>query len=75
MAVAERIQWYLDKLPPKLQAQVLDFVEYLWAKSGRETFQEDDHGWSNISLALALRDMDEQDAPDYSPADLKEVFS
>jgi len=75
MAVTERIQQHVQKLPPALQAEVLDFVEYLLLKLGRETSQKDELAWSNLSLTLAIRGMEDEDMPAYTTADLKVEFS
>lgn len=71
MVIAERIQTYLQRLPPSFQTEVLDFVEYLLAKAEREEGVE----WSNLSLACAMRGMEGEEAPIYTIADLKVVFA
>jgi hypothetical protein len=70
MAIAEKIQHYLQKLPTAFQIEVLDFVEYLLAKAERQ----DERDWSDLSLALAMRGMEDEDAPVYTVADLKVFF-
>ena len=75
MTVTEAIYRHVQKLPEFFQTQVLDFVEYLLAKAEWETAQRDEQTWSSLSLALAMRDMEKEDAPAFSAADLKEVFS
>ena len=71
MAIAEIIQRHVQKLPPSFQAEVLDFVEYLLRKiRGREEAE-----WSDFSLALAMRGMEDEAAPLYTTADLKVVFA
>jgi hypothetical protein len=75
MAVAERIHEYVQRLPPSLQAEVLDFVQYLLSKLERETAREDEHAWSALSLALAMRGMEEEETPTYTTDDLKVVYS
>jgi hypothetical protein len=74
MAVADRIYQNVQKLPERLQSEVLDFVEYLLLKVERETWPEEKSTWSNLSLALAMRDMVQEDTPDYTTDDLKTVF-
>lgn len=71
MAVVERIQSSLQKLPPSFQTEVLDFVEYLLAKAEREERAE----WSNLSLANAMRGMEDEEMPTYTIADLKVGFA
>lgn len=75
MVVAERIQQYVQKLPASLQVEVLDFVEHLLSKLERETTRSGELAWSNLSLTLAMRDMEDEDTPTYTTADLKVVFS
>ena len=74
MLVSERIQRYVKKLPASFQSEVLDFVEYLTTKVEREALEEEQR-WSSFSLSCAMRGLEDEDTPDYTPADLKEVFS
>lgn len=71
MAIADQIQSYVQRLPSTVQAEVLDFVEYLLSKAERREESE----WSRLSLALAMEGLEEEDTPDYSSADLKIVFA
>ena len=75
MTVAERIHQHVQKLPTPFQAEVLDFVEYLLLKVERRATYQEEIAWSDLSLSLAMRGMEDEDTPDYSIADLKEVFS
>ena len=75
MAIAERVQQYVQRLPAPFQAEVLDFVEYLLAKAEREMARREDRAWSNLSLSYAMRGMEDEDTPTYTIADLKVVFS
>jgi hypothetical protein len=70
MVVTERIQAYLQRLPPPFQTEVLDFVEYLLAKVERKERAE----WSNLSLAYAMRGMEDEETPTYTIADLRVEF-
>ncbi|MGC8959842.1 MAG: DUF2281 domain-containing protein [Chloroflexia bacterium] len=70
MVVVERIQRYLQRLPPPLQTEVLDFIEYLLVKAEREARTE----WSNLSLAHAMRGMENEAMPVYTIADLRVEF-
>ena len=70
MTVTEKIIEHIRRLPEPVQAEVLDFVEYLENKV--ET--QDRNAWSAFSLSRALRDMEAEDSP-YSEDDLKEVFA
>ena len=69
MTASEKIQRSLERLPPSYQAEALDFIDYLQAKAAQ---QETEH-WSAISIASALRGMEEE-APAYGAADLKVLF-
>ncbi len=75
MLADERIRQYVQRLPQALQAEVLDFVEYLVAKVERETARHDDTDWTTLSLAYAMRGMEDEDDAIYTPADVKVVFS
>ncbi len=75
MALCERIQEHVEKLPESLQAQVLDFVEYLLAKAEREAVLQERRLWFSLSLSSAMRGMEEEDVPTYTTSDLKVVFS
>lgn len=70
MLAVDRIQTYLQRLPPHFQTQALDFIEYLLAKAEREQTEE----WSTLSLAYAMRGMEDEETPIYTIADLKVVF-
>ncbi len=74
MIEIERIQEYRRKLPEPLQAEVLDFVEYLVGKVEREASHEE-WDWSALSLGSAMRDMEDEDAPMYTLTDLKATLS
>ena len=71
MAVADRILHHLESLPESVQAQVLDFVEYLrWrVQTGRESNEE--AGWPAFSLAQAMRGLEDEPSP-YSTDDIRE---
>jgi hypothetical protein len=70
MSVAERIAEDLRTLPESAQSEVLDFVEFLKAR----TRAQEDADWSSFSLAQAMRGMEGE--PDlYSDKDLKETFA
>lgn len=74
MVVTHRIQEYVQKLPEPFQAEVLDFVEYLLWKAERGE-ESDEEIWSDLSLAAAMRGMENEEAPEYTENDLKEVFA
>jgi hypothetical protein len=67
--IVERVQ----RLPETLQAEVLDFVEFLLTKTSGEAGKEENRPWTGFSLRSALRGM--EDEPElYAGSDLKERF-
>jgi len=74
MTLPEKIIQHLQKLPESVQAEVLDFVEYLELKVGRDESIRDERDWSTLSLSYAMRGMEDEQTF-YSANDLKEVFS
>jgi hypothetical protein len=74
MTVADRILQHLQSLPESVQAEVLDFVEYLdWRlHSAREGPEEAD--WSALSLTHAMRGLEDEPSP-YTRDDIKEPLS
>lgn len=72
MSTAKKIYEHLLKLPESAQAEVLDFVSYLEAKETKSLPESSLQ--LEISLAMAMRGMEEETTPEYSMADLKEVF-
>lgn len=71
MAIEERIQEHIQRLPSSLQAEVLDFVEYLVAKAERQ----EEADWTELSLAFAMRGMEDESEVVYTTADLKVTFA
>ena len=67
MITAERIHEQVQKLPEPLQAEILDFIEFLMQ---RQSVRKQNSDWSNHSLATAMRDIEED--PIYDESDLKE---
>jgi len=74
MTLPEKIIQHLQKLPESVQAEVLDFVEYLELKVGRHQNIQEERDWSTFSLSYAMRGMEDEQIS-YSANDLKEVFS
>lgn len=79
MTAADKIYQRLDILPEPLQIEVLDFVEFLVqkVKSNKQKSKDDLDiiAWSKVSLAMAMRGMeDSEDEPVYTTDDLKERF-
>jgi hypothetical protein len=75
MAVAEKVYQSVLQLPEPFQAEVLNFTEYLLLKAQRAVVSEDESVWPSLSLALAMRGMEDEEMPEYTLADLKERFS
>ena len=75
MVIPERIQQCVQKLPASLQAEALDFVEYLLAKTEGETLRREEKAWSDLSLSSAMRGMENEDTAIYTASDLKIVFA
>jgi len=67
MAIAELVQEKVKLLPEPIQREVLDFVDYLLQKSRQE-----DVLWSKLSLRWALRDLEDEEWPEYDAQGLKE---
>lgn len=74
MVIADRIHRYVQKLPERLQAEVLDFVEYLLSRAEQAEGEEDGRSWSALSLSSAMRGMEDEETPEYTLGDLKEAF-
>ena len=70
MSLADKIINNVRTLPESKQIEVLDFIEYLRAKTERQ----ENTGWSDFSLSSAMRGMENEESP-YSLKDLKESFS
>ncbi len=74
MIVSKKIYEYVLKLPEPLQVEVLNFVEFLMAKGEHKIGEQADREWANLSLAMAMRGMEEETQP-YTLSDLKDTFS
>ena len=70
MGIAEKLHRYIERLPASLQAETLDFVEFLIAKAE----QEETKNWTDLSLQAAMRDMEAEAGPTYTQNDIKEAF-
>ncbi len=55
MTVMDKIVQHIKGLPEALQAEVLDFVEYLEAKKGKS-----EADWTAFSLSSAMRGMEDE---------------
>jgi len=74
MTIREQIYEQVSKLPESLQEEVLDFVQHLASRAAADLWSHDDLLTSNVSLAMAMRGMEDEDTPAYSIDDLKQVF-
>jgi len=76
MTVVEKIYQQAEQLPAPLQMTVLEFVEYLVTKLQRKpTVEEDEDAvWSQFSLRMALRGMEDEESDEYQLSDIKEFF-
>ncbi len=72
MSLAEKINQHVKELPEPLQAEVLDFVEFIESKA--EKSKEAKREWSEFSISSAMRGMEEETSP-YSLKDIKESIS
>jgi galactose-1-phosphate uridylyltransferase len=75
MAVADRLRRSIERLPTRLQEEVLDYAEFLLSKTEREAEAQDHREWRQFSLESAMRGIEEKDEAEYSESDLKERFS
>ena len=70
MILTDKIIENIKALPKSKQMEILDFVEYLRAKTEKEERKE----WTDFSLATAMRGIEEEKIS-YSMHDLKEIFA
>ena len=70
MGFEEVILKHLQELPESERAEVLDFIEYLRAK----TEKRDRKDWTTFSLNSAMRRLEDEPSL-YSLDDIKESFS
>lgn len=68
-ALADLVYEKMRRLPEPTQQEVLRFVEYLLFQSRQENIL-----WSQFSLAMALRGLEDESWPEYGEADLKEKW-
>ncbi len=71
MIVTDQIADRLQKLPPPLQREVLDFIEFLAQKVARGEASGDETEWTRFSLAQAMSGLEDEES-EYTEADLKE---
>ena len=73
MTTVQAIAQHIEALPEDTRREVLDFVEFLEFRSRPSARHEGDAAWSSLSMASAMRGMEDEFSP-YTTADLKEVF-
>lgn len=73
MTTIERIANHLRSMAEPEQKEVLDFVEFLQSRHETSKDREEDAMWTDLSLASAMRGMEDEDSP-YTQADIKESF-
>lgn len=69
MNITETIIETMKEFPESKQIEVFDFVEYLRQKTEKEA----DRSWSSLSIASAMRGMEDEESP-YTINDLKEIY-
>lgn len=69
MKTVDRIYEETSALPETVQREVLDFVEYLAHK-----IQKENADWSELSVAAALRGLEDEVWPVYRNEDMKEKW-
>jgi len=69
ISLSERIYQRVEQLPFSFQAEVLDFVDYLFSRLARRESEE----WCAFSLASAMSGMEDEE-PVYTIDDIKVVF-
>lgn len=74
MVVTEQINSKLQKLPALYQQEVLHFIEFLSQKAMRDEAETEEKLWAYFSLTQATRGSEDDDAPEYTEADLKEKW-
>ena len=74
MIAEEQIADKLQKLPPRLQREGLDFIEFLAQKVAQREAASEEAEWTRFSLAQAMSGLVDEGSPEYSEADLKEKW-
>ncbi|NBO66391.1 MAG: DUF2281 domain-containing protein [Acidobacteria bacterium] len=69
MIIEEKLSESIQKLPPSLQQELLDFVEFLLIRAERREMGE----WTDFSITSAMQGMEDEE-PIYTLDDLKVVF-
>ena len=69
MKIEEKISESVRKLPPSLQQELLDFVDFLLTKAERRETRV----WNDFSITSAIRGVEDEE-PLYTLEDVKVVF-
>ena len=70
MAIGDAIRDKMTRLSELGQREVLEFVDYLLHKT-----REEDIAWSELSVASALRGLEDEEWPEYDETDFTERWS
>ncbi len=74
MVLTEQINSKLQRLPTLYQQEVLHFIEFLSQKAMQGEAETEEKLWTDFSLTQAMRGLEDDDAPEYTEADLKEKW-
>ena len=74
MSAKEQITDRLKLLPPPLQREVLDFIDFLALRVAQREDASEEAEWTKFSLAHAMSGLETEGSPEYSEADLKEKW-
>lgn len=74
MTAREQITERLKLLPPPLQREVLDFIDFLAHRVAQREDGSEEGEWTKFSLAQAMNGLESEDLPEYSEADLIEKW-
>ncbi len=74
MSLTDKIEQYVEKLPPSFQSEVLDYAKFLLIRAEQESRTHEEKEFSDLSLALAMRGMENDVDPIYTTSDLKATF-
>ncbi len=73
MTTAQAIAHKVEMLSEEARREVLDFAEFIAAKSGAAGSGKNHESWYDLSISSAMRDMHDEPAL-YGERDLKESF-
>jgi len=73
MTTTQAIVQRFMSLPEDAQREVLDFIAFIETRKIEQNAAQDDAAWSTLSLASAMRGMEDEDSG-YTLSDIKESF-